>query len=76
MPQVSLYIDKDTLARIEELAHRNNTSISRWVGNKLKNLIQDDYPDGFFDLFGAIDDDSFSRPSEISFGSDAPREDV
>jgi hypothetical protein len=36
-------------------------------------MIQDDYPDGFFGLFGAIDDDSLSRPSELSFGSDASR---
>jgi hypothetical protein len=76
MPQISLYIDKDTLGRIEELAHMNNSSISKWVGTKLKSMIQDEYPEGFFSLFGAIDDDSFSRPSELSFGSDTTREEV
>lgn len=74
MPQVSLYIDKDTLIKIEHLAKKNHTSISKWVGNNLKRLIKDDYPDDFFSLFGAITDKTFVRPESLSFSNDVKRE--
>lgn len=73
MPQVSLYIDKETLGKIAELAQKSHTSISKWVGNKLKRLIKDDYPEDFFGLFGSIKDDSFRRPKELPFEADSKR---
>jgi len=76
MPQVSLYIDKETLTKIEHLAHKNHTSISKWVGNNLKRLIKDDYPDDFFNLFGSITDRTLVRPESLTFSSDSRREKI
>ncbi|MFH0789467.1 MAG: DUF6364 family protein [Pseudomonadota bacterium] len=73
MPQVSLYIDKETLEKIEKYAQKSQTSISKWVGNNLKQLIRDDYPDDFLGLFGAIQDTSFNRPNDLSFNADTKR---
>jgi hypothetical protein len=73
MPQVSLYIDKETLEKIEKFAQKSHTSISKWVGNNLKKLIKDDYPDDFFALFGAIQDTSFQKPENLSFKADTKR---
>ena len=73
MPQVSLYIDKETLEKIEMFAQKSHTSISKWVGNTLKRLIKDDYPDDFFGLFGAIQDASFDKPADLSFSADTKR---
>ena len=73
MPQVSLYIDKETLNKIEHLAQKNHTSISKWVGNNLKRLVKDDYPDDFFNLFGAITDQTFIRPESLAFCNDSER---
>jgi len=50
MPQVSLYIFRETLSKIEELARKNKTSLSKWDGNRLKRLIKEDYPEDFFPL--------------------------
>lgn len=74
MPQVSLYIDQETLVKIERLAHKNRISISKWVGNNLKRLIKDDYPEDFFNLFGAVTDNSLVRPESLDFGNDSKRE--
>ncbi|HOA06777.1 MAG TPA: toxin-antitoxin system, antitoxin component [Spirochaetota bacterium] len=63
MPQVSLYIDNETMQKIEKAASRENVSISKWVGKSLKKVFKDDYPDNYFDLFGSIDDNSFEIPS-------------
>jgi hypothetical protein len=76
MPQISLYVDKETLNKIEKIARKNHTSISKWVGNNLKSLISDDYPDDFFSLFGSISDESFIRPSPLSFSEDGKREKI
>ncbi len=73
MPQVSLYIDKETLGKIEKLARKSKTSISKWVGNNLKKIIEDDYPEDFFTLFGSIQDETFTRPNELSFEKDTKR---
>lgn len=74
MPQVSLYIDKETLEKITQLARKNSISVSRWVGENLRRLMRDDFPDDFWDVFGAIKDDSFSRPDALSLASDSKRE--
>lgn len=74
MPQISLYIDKETLDKIEEIARSENLSISRWVGNNIKSLIKNRYPNDFFSLFGAISDDTFKRPADLDPANDHKRE--
>jgi hypothetical protein len=76
MPQISLYIDKETLAGIGRKARKNRLSISRWVGNHLKKLVMDDYPDGYFSLFGSIKESSVERPEPIDYSHDNKREEL
>ena len=66
MPQISLYIDKDTLLKIEKAAKQENISLYKWVGKNIKKAIQEDYPPKYFELFGAIVDESFTVPSSHS----------
>ena len=75
MPQISLYIDKDTLNNIAKAADREKMSISKWVGKNIKKVIKDDYPKGYFDLFGSIKDDSF-EVKPLSFKDDVKRENL
>jgi hypothetical protein len=65
MPQIALDIDQITFERIEKAAIRRKTSISNWVGDTIKIVLENDYPEGFFELFGAIKDDTFIEPEEI-----------
>lgn len=74
MPQISLYIDKDTLKKIEKAAHREKLSISKWVGKQLKKSFQTDYPADFENLFGSIKDEHFTKPDNLPAGADAKRE--
>ena len=74
MPQISLYIDEDTLEKVSELAKSENLSISKWVGINIKSLIKNRYPKDFFSLFGAIKDETFQRSEELNFNSDHKRE--
>ncbi len=60
MPQLSLYIDADTLAKIEQSAEMENKSISKWVTVRIKESLENSWPHNYAALFGSVDDDTFS----------------
>lgn len=74
MPQISLYIDKETLEQVEILAKTDQVSISKWVGNNIKDLIKHRYPKDFFALHGSIDDESFQKPASLNPHDDVRQE--
>ena len=76
MPQLSLYIDEETLSKIEIAAIIEKLSLSKWVVSKLKDTLEHSWPDGYESLFGAITDDSFSPKRTVRFDDDVPREEL
>ena len=74
MPQLSLYLDEATLKMVERAAKISNTSVSKWVCNRVLRSLKDEWPDDYFALFGSIKDDSFAAPGPIAPDTDAPRE--
>ena len=74
MPQLSLYFDETTLRRVERAAKLGNVSVSKWVRGRLLRSLEDDWPDGYFDLFGVIQDPSFDRPADLWEPSSMSRE--
>jgi len=74
MPQVSLYIDKETLEKIESAAKAENLSISKWVRKQVNSAFQTGYSSDFKDLFGSVNDDSFEVPLRNTSVDDVPRE--
>ncbi len=74
MPQISLYVTEPDLAKIEDAAARANTSISKWVLSKVLPHLEPVYPLGYEDLFGSVEDKTFTRPPQGSFSDDAKRE--
>lgn len=76
MPQISLYIDENTLKKVESAASRQRVSISKWVAEQIRARLEPAYPADFADLFGSISDVTFRRPQESSFSSDTEREKI
>ena len=74
MPQVSLYLNDKTYAKVRRAAEAEAISVSKWVAERLNNAMAEDWPDGFDKLFGCIADDSFQAPKRETFSSDAVRE--
>ena len=72
MPQVSLYIDQSTLKRVEVAAKTERLSLSKYVSLKLRASLEDQWPDHFDELFGAIGDKSFGV--EPVSAADVPRQ--
>jgi hypothetical protein len=74
MPQISLYIDGDTLKKVESAASHQHVSISKWVVKQIRAKVDPMYPKGFEDIFGSITDKTFLEPQELSRRGDSPRE--
>jgi len=64
MAQLSLYFDEPTLKLLEKAAKANNLSVSKWVKSKVLRSLEEEWPDNYFALFGAIDDLSLKRPRQ------------
>jgi len=74
MPQLSLYIDEETLHKLETAAKLENLSISKYVVQKLNETMSASWPTGYEKLFGSIQDRSFDIDSPRDFSADSPRE--
>lgn len=74
MPQISLYVDEPTLKKVEYAAARQHKSLSKWVVEQLKTKIDPIYPPDYENLFGSVNDSTFSRSEELSYENDVKRE--
>ena len=74
MPQLSVYLDDRTIAKVRESARLNNISISSIVTNALDKYMGNQWPEGFETLFGSLPDETFLRQPDIPFSSDVKRE--
>ncbi len=70
MPQLSLYIDKDTLNKIEIGAKLEHVSISKYVVRKLNESMSNAWPENYKNMYGIIDDDSFEVERIKDFTND------
>jgi hypothetical protein len=60
-----LNIDQIVFEKIKKIAEQKKTSVSDWVEDAIEKTLGNDYPNDFFKLFGAINDDTFVDPIEI-----------
>jgi hypothetical protein len=73
--QVTLYMDEELRSRVEEAARRADMSVSRWVVRAVTENLERSWPDGWFDLFGSLEDEDLPEASRLDFPLDLPRED-
>lgn len=73
MAQLTIYLDDESLKRIEDAATKAKSSVSGWVKARLVQSLEDQWPADYFRMLGTLGDD-FQRPAEIGFPGDAPRE--
>ncbi len=74
MPQLSLYIDENTLNKIEIGAKLEHLSISKYVVRKLNESMSNAWPENYQNLYGVMDDNSFSVEKIKDFSNDIKRE--
>lgn len=67
MPQLSLYLDEKTLRKLEVAAGIEHLSISRYAVKILNESMYAKWPECYGELFGAIDDATFTVEKERHF---------
>ena len=76
MAQLTIYIDQDTIRKIENAAAENKVSVSRWVRDRIETALKDQWPASFSRLFGALSGTDFEEPEELDYKNDASREKI
>jgi hypothetical protein len=65
MPHLNIYVDEPAGRLIAKAAKRDSLSLSRWAREKLLAAAGGpEWPAGYRELLGSIDDDSFVFPEE------------
>ncbi len=72
MPQLSLYLDEETMDSLRKSAAARGVSLSRCASDAIRGNAAA-WPAGFWNLYGAVADSSFARPQEPPFELDAVR---
>lgn len=74
MAQLSLYLEDPMMESLRQDASRDGKTLSKFVASVLKDHANNNlWPRGFFNLYGACDDETFVEPPEIPWELDAPR---
>lgn len=73
MPQLSIYLDEETAALLDSAVSISGTSVSKWVGRQIRESLKNQWPDGYFQLFGSVTDSSFAEPEELYQVNSTPR---
>jgi hypothetical protein len=60
---MAIYIDNQLAERLEKAVKASGKSKSKWVAEAIKRSLQDEWPEGFFELAGKWKDDV--GPEEI-----------
>jgi hypothetical protein len=63
MAQMAIYIDNQLAERLEKAVKASGKSKSKWVAGAIRRSLQDEWPEGFFELAGKWEDDV--GPEEI-----------
>lgn len=75
MAQLSIYLDEKTQMKAKNAAKRANCSLSHWAREQLSAAADEgqSWPEGYFDLFGSVQDSSFKEVEAIEPELDSPR---
>lgn len=71
MPHLNIYVDEPSAKVIAKAAKRESLSLSRWARGKLLAAAgAPEWPPGYSEIIGSIDDDTFLAPAESTIGHD------
>ena len=74
MTQISIQLDSNTLKALEKTAARNHTSVSKWIKDRIRLGLKQEWPANYFSIFGSLDENDLFEPPEIPFEHEAKRE--
>ena len=64
MPQLHCYVPESTLVELQQRAEQAHLSISKYLTVLIKKDITEQWPEGYFDLFGSWEGDHLQRDEQ------------
>jgi hypothetical protein len=74
VPQLSLYLDSETMTLMQRNAEMEQRSMSAYVANLIREKVSNRWPTDYWSLYGSVTDDSLRRPDQPDSSLDAKRE--
>jgi hypothetical protein len=74
MSQLTIYLDDESIRKIENAAALEKSSVSKWVKNRLIQSLENQWPTNYFGLFGSLAENDLPAVSKLDFSQDAARE--
>lgn len=67
MPQLHCYLPEDLAKQVQEKANQAHLSSSKYIAMLIKKDMGNQWPDGYFDLYGCWEGEAIQRsePGEI-----------
>ena len=76
MAQITIYMDEKTLKKVEVAARKEHDSVSKWIKKRIIKDLESTWPPKFFELFGALKDETFVRPAQPNWSDDRKRQEL
>jgi len=64
MPQLHCYVPEAVAEQLQHKAKQAHTSVSKYLAELVKKDVGTDWPEGFFELFGAWEGDPLTRDEQ------------
>ncbi len=64
MPQLHCYVPDDLAKKLQEKAQQSHLSVSKYLSFLIKKEVENQWPEGFFELFGSWQGDALERSSQ------------
>ena len=67
MSQLHCYIPDELAKKFQKKADQAHLSVSKYLAVLVKRDIENQWPEGYFELFGGWQGDQLERPTEIEY---------
>ena len=64
MPQLHCYVPDEVATQFQQKAKHAHLSVSKYLAKLIKDEIANQWPEGYFDLFGSWEGDPLERPEQ------------
>lgn len=67
MAQLHCYVPDEVARKLRQRADNAHLSVSKYLAQLIKKEIGDEWPEGYFDIFGSWEGAPLERPEQGSF---------
>ena len=67
MAQLHFYLPDSLAEKLKEKAEKANLSVSKYMAELAKKELENQWPEGYFELFGTWQGEELKRPDQLPF---------